>query len=204
MIPNVSAVRQAEAIGRRRRSARRSARSGRSARRDALEHLAPRNDRVRRPVGRAAHVHVLDEAQLRAVPAAVLEQRHELVVVDAAHDDGVELQRRRTRRPRAVDAGEHRRVLVEARQRCEALGLQRVEADRDAVQAGALAAPPPVAPAARRWWSARDPGSPAARPVARSSAGRSRRSSGSPPVSRTRSTPRSVKTSDERGRSPRR
>ena len=36
-----------------------------------------------------------------------------------------------------VDAGEHARQLVEARQLDEAIALQRVEADRQAVQAGA-------------------------------------------------------------------
>ena len=68
--------------------------------------------------------------------AAVFDQVHELVVVDAADDDRVDLECvPKTRCAAAMpflDASE----LVEARERREAIGVQRVEADGDAAQAG--------------------------------------------------------------------
>ena len=65
-----------------------------------------------------------------------LHQRNELVVIDAANDDRVDLEAGEERRG-GVDAGEHAIELVVARQLHEAIGLQRVEADGQAVQAGA-------------------------------------------------------------------
>ena len=47
-------------------------------------------------------------------------RRRRRIVVDAAHDDRVELQRANPAR-RRLDAVEHRRVLVEPRQRLEAV-----------------------------------------------------------------------------------
>ena len=70
------------------------------------------------------------------IAAGVLDQRHELVVVDAADDDRVDLETTRSRPRRGRDPGEHacsssKRVSAWKRSR-----LERVEADRDAVQAG--------------------------------------------------------------------
>ena len=73
----------------------------------------------------------------RAARLRELEQRNDLVVVDAANDHRVDLEARE-RIDGRVDAGEHARQLVETRQLHEAIALQRVEADRQAMQAGAL------------------------------------------------------------------
>ena len=70
---------------------------GAVVRRQARDHFASRDDRRRGPARRTTDVHVFDEAQLGADGLGILEQRHQLVVVDAADDDGVELERMRTR-----------------------------------------------------------------------------------------------------------
>ena len=76
---------------------------------------------------------------------AVLDQIGQLVVVHAVDDDGVDLEPAEEAM-RGGDAGVDGRQLVEARQRAEAIGVQRVEADGDAAQARASGA--------RRAWSA--------------------------------------------------
>jgi hypothetical protein len=43
-------------------------------------------------VSGAADVHVFDESNFRVVTSRELDQRHELVIVDAADDDGIELE----------------------------------------------------------------------------------------------------------------
>ena len=58
------------------------------------------------------------------------------MVVDAAHDDGVDLERIEARGGGRVDSVEHRVEAVEARHLAEPLAIERVEADRDPVQAG--------------------------------------------------------------------
>ena len=71
----------------------------------------------------------------------------------------------------------------------EALAVERVEVDVDAPQPGVVQRRAPVPAAGRRWWSAPDrrmPGIAASRSI---STGRSRRTSGSPPVTRSLSTP---------------
>ena len=75
----------------------------------------------------------------------------ELVVVDAADDDRVDLEAAEDamRRGDAVVDGLE---LIEARQRDEAIAVQRVEADGDAAEAGRLQRVDLVARAARRWW----------------------------------------------------
>ena len=143
----------------------------------------------------AADVHVLDEPHFAVHALAVLDQIDQLIVVDALDDDGVDLElaERAVRRPRCPSLT--RVELVEPRQRDEPVGSQRVEADRDAPQAGRFecrrpdrASRMPLLVSAR---SAR-PGF--AANIATSDE-RLRRSSGSPPVSRMRSTPRLMKTS---------
>ena len=58
----------------------------------ARQDLALGHDRVHRPARGAAHVHVLDEANLGGHGAPELDEVGQLIIVDAAHDDGVELQ----------------------------------------------------------------------------------------------------------------
>ena len=72
--------------------------------------------------------------------ARTLQEIDHLVVVGAAHDDGVHLEAREDRRRRLetlLDAVD----LVEARQFREAVTLQRVEADRHPVKTGASDTP---------------------------------------------------------------
>ena len=72
---------------------------------EALEDLLARDDLRRRPVRRAGHVHVLDESDLRGPRAGERHEGFDLVVVDAAHQHGVELDRAE-RVEGGLDAGE--------------------------------------------------------------------------------------------------
>ena len=85
----------------------------------------------------ASHVHVLDEPDLGAVAAAELDQSHELVVIGAADDDGVELEAGEERRGGA-DAGEHAIELVQAGELLKPIAVQRIQADRQAMKARVL------------------------------------------------------------------
>ena len=60
----------------------------------------------------------------------------DLVVVDAAHHDRVDLDRREPGIERGVDSREHAFQLVAFRQRHKALSVERVERDVDATQPG--------------------------------------------------------------------
>ena len=85
----------------------------------------------------AADVHVFDEAHLGVHRLPVLDQIDQLIVVDAADDDGVDLEaaEHTVRRGNALAHGVE---LVEARERLEAVRVKRVEAHRDAPQARRL------------------------------------------------------------------
>ena len=58
-----------------------------------LDDLFLGNELSGSPVVRISHVHVFDEANFCAETLGVFEQRHELVVVRAADDHGINLQR---------------------------------------------------------------------------------------------------------------
>ena len=60
------------------------------ARFERSQHFIARNHFRARPLGGAAHVHVLDEAHFGAVRAAELDEIGKLVVIHAADDDRVE------------------------------------------------------------------------------------------------------------------
>ena len=94
---------------------------------------------VHAPAVARADVHVLDEAQHDAAAAEVARHRHDLVVVRAALDDHVDLDRPEPDALRLVDAAQHvgdREIdVVHAP---EDRVVQRVQADRDALQAGVL------------------------------------------------------------------
>ncbi len=135
MMPNGGAVRQLEAIRRRRTlldDRRHAPVVGGEARKDLL----PRDDGAGRPLRRAADVHVLDEPDFGAHRLSVLDQIHDLVVVDAADDDRVDLERAAEHALRRGHSFVHAGELVESRERLEPVGTQRVQADGDAAQAG--------------------------------------------------------------------
>ena len=85
----------------------------------------------------AADVHVLDEAHLGVDRFPVFDQIDQLVVVDAADDDGIELHAAK-HAVRGGNARADRIELIEARQPQEPVGVQRVEAHRDPLQARRL------------------------------------------------------------------
>ena len=60
---------------------------------DDFQDLRPRDDGRGRPASGAADVHVFDETDLGADGPAELEQIDELLVIDAADHDGVDLER---------------------------------------------------------------------------------------------------------------
>ena len=73
---------------------------------DAPEDLLARDHLRRRPVRGARYVHVLDESDLRGSRACERHEGFDLVVIDAAHQHGVELDRAE-RDEGGLDAGEH-------------------------------------------------------------------------------------------------
>src|SRR5262245_41774750 len=106
-----------------------------------LEHLGAAHDLLHRPVRRAADVHVLDEPHLGWYRLAELDQIRELVVVDAAHDDRIELRAGEAGRRQRGDARKDLRVIGSPRELREPVGTKRVEAHGDSVQAGRLERP---------------------------------------------------------------
>ncbi|KAJ8609426.1 hypothetical protein MRB53_039097 [Persea americana] len=102
---------------------------------DELQHLGVGEHLVPRPLV-PAKGHVLDEAHLQVLLAGGVDEAQDLLVVDAAHGDAVDLQ------PHAGAPGVHlldaRDALhdgveaIAARQQRELQGIQRVEADVDA------------------------------------------------------------------------
>ena len=79
--------------------------------------------------------HLLDEPQLVAAVEAPLEQVGHVGVVDAAHGDGVDLHRRQPGIRGGLEPGHDVVEAVAAGEPAEVLGVDRVEADVDPVQA---------------------------------------------------------------------
>jgi hypothetical protein len=106
---------------------------------DALHHLGRWQHLVHAPAVGGAHVHVLDEAQHNARALEVARHRQDFVVVGAALDDHVDLDRAQARRLRRFNACQHighRKVHIvhAAKHRV----VQPVQADRHALQACSL------------------------------------------------------------------
>src|SRR3989449_1771127 len=100
-----------------------------------VQHLPLGHDLVPGPARRATHVHVLDEPYFGVVGAGELDQIGQLVVVESADHDRVELEPREARLPRRRDALEYVGVPRALGEREHALGAQRVEAHRHPLQA---------------------------------------------------------------------
>jgi len=109
--------------------------------RDGLQDLVLRDDRLGTPPGGPAHVHVLDEPHLGAGAASELEQIDQLIVIGPARHDGVDFHGIEAGAGGRIDPRQDRRMLVEPGQPFEALTIERVEADGDAVQAGIAKGP---------------------------------------------------------------
>ena len=108
---------------------------------------------LRAPVIAIADVHELDEAHDHGRAAEVLDQIERRVIVHAALDDGVDLDRREAGGDGGIDAGEHLIERGEAAAHArEHLLVQRVQAHRDALQAVGLQIDRIARRAARRWW----------------------------------------------------
>ena len=172
----------------------------RAARRSSMRRTISvgRDDVVEAPAVRGADVHVLDEAERVPGAAEALGEPDDVSVVDAALDDRVHLDRQAGGGGR-VDPLEHAGDReVDVVQRREDLVVERVEADRDAVEPGAGERLRLLRAAATRSSSgrARDPGS-SCRSSTRCST--LRRTSGSPPVIRTVRTPSPAKTRGDAG-----
>jgi len=67
-------------------------------------------------MGRAADVHVFDEADFGADLPAIFEQVQHLVIIETAENDRIQLQRRETGGASGVDAGQHARQDIRAGQ----------------------------------------------------------------------------------------
>jgi hypothetical protein len=92
---------------RRSRPARRLQRHQRQLGLQPADHLRAGQHLVHAPAVGGAHVHELDEAQRDAAAAEVPRHRQDLVVVGAALDHHVDLDRPQARGLRGVDAGQH-------------------------------------------------------------------------------------------------
>ncbi len=109
----------------------------RPARGDPSDDLGGRHDLRARPAVGRADVHVLDETQRLRAAAEVLGHRRHAALVEAASHDHVDLHGIEPGRDGRVDALEHaRRRDRRVADRLERLVVERVEADRDAAEAG--------------------------------------------------------------------
>ena len=79
-------------------------------------------------------VHVLDESYLGLLLPAEFEQRFQLIVVVAADDHAVELDRFKSGVSRGRDSLEHIGVTRAARKFRHPFGMEGIETDRDAPQ----------------------------------------------------------------------
>src|SRR5207253_685877 len=106
---------------------------------DARGELPRGHHQLRAPVVAVADVHVLDEAHGHPGAAEALHQIERRVIVHAALHDGVDLDRRELRAARVLDAVQHLLDPPEpAAHAREHLGIQAVEAHRDALEARRL------------------------------------------------------------------
>src|SRR6266567_653910 len=93
------------------------------------EDLILRNDLGKVPIVRVPNVHVLDVADGESLGAGEFGKRENFVVVHAALDDGVELDRAEAEALGFLEPFEHGGELAALRQAAEFFRLQRVEAD---------------------------------------------------------------------------
>ncbi len=109
----------------------------RPARGDAVAQHGRRDHALQPPVVAVAHVHELDETHDMPAATEALHQRDHLALVDAALDDGIDLQPLEAGRHRGVDAGQHLAdPAASSGHLGEHLRIQRIQADGDAPQAG--------------------------------------------------------------------
>ena len=155
-----------------------------------LEDLALRHHQRAVPGVLRVERHLLDEAQLVAAVEAPLQQVGHVGVVDAAHGDGVDLDRGQPGIRGGLEAGHDVVEPVAAGEPAEVLGVDRVEADVDPVQARRRPAGRRAGRARCRWSSSRCAAAARGAAMRPTTSTRLRRSSGSPPVSRTWVMPR--------------
>ncbi len=140
--------------------------------------------------------HLLDEAHLRAVVEGERDEIGELVVVDPAHRDRVELEGAQPRRGSRGDTPEDVVEPVATGERTKAVGAQRVELmlsrpNPAATSAGSTSSSPmPLVVIA----ISQGPSAPRMAASRRTTSTRSRLSKGSPPVSRNVVTPAAAAT----------
>ena len=108
------------------------------SRADPLDDLRRRDNVVQPPAVCRADVHVLDEAHDVVRAAEAPRDVEDAVIVDAALDDDVDLDRREPRLERRLDAVEHDATPGNSTSFIAPEGrvVERVQADRHAVQAG--------------------------------------------------------------------
>ena len=162
---------------------------------DRSADLLAGQDVVARPGVVGVERHELDEADLVGVLAREAGERDHLVLGEAAHRDGVDLDRMRlgndasTSSPRSTRASASRRVICVKRSRCsestETLKRSTPARDERLRRRGR---------AGSRWSSARARAPAGSRRASPTRRGSSRRASGSPPVRRTSRTPISAST----------
>src|SRR4030095_12484597 len=96
--------------------------------------LFARNDHFAPPDFAVVERHEFDEADARALLAGEPGEADRLVIVDAANRHAIDLDRAQAGFDRGLNAVQHLRQFVAAREQREAGRRQRVETDRDALQ----------------------------------------------------------------------
>ena len=107
--------------------------------------------------------HELDEARLESTLPAIVRDGDDVGLDQALHRDDVELDLLESHAHGGIDARQHARQIVAARDLFESLAVERVEMNVEAAQARRRRAPGRAVRAAPRWWSARCPECPESR-----------------------------------------
>src|SRR5580704_7252831 len=108
----------------------------RPARLNARMNFRGGNYKIARPVAVGVQWHELDEAHDHTALAREQRESFDLIVIDAAHQDGIHFCGGQARFLRRVDAVHHRGERFRARDAFEFAGVQRIQADVDAPQPG--------------------------------------------------------------------
>src|SRR6185437_15485794 len=102
----------------------------------AREHIFRRHDMPELRIAHVAHGHQLDETHVHGQLECETRQCRNLVVIDAAHDDRVDLDGVEARLDRGMQNARGIELEIATRDRSDAIGTQRIDADVHACDTG--------------------------------------------------------------------
>src|SRR5688572_19116981 len=102
----------------------------------APQYLAAVHDQILLPGARGIERHEFDEPETQIAFTREFSEGFDLVIVDAADDDRVDLHGMKTKLLGKIDARQHFVQSVSARYLLEILAVEGIEAEADALQAG--------------------------------------------------------------------